>query len=196
MRPPQVFKRLITVAVLLSLSSAFFFSSEKRVSGRALQTTSTKISPDLRKVIETNGVATVRVIVQSASSSSGGLIESLVQTVGGVVVGLLSNLNIRIADVEANSVELLAADPSVSYVSLDNDVQTTGHIGTTTGASQVRSQKSALTNYTLDGTDANIAIIDSGIDVNHKSFSSRAGKILFSKDFTGWICYGRRMRAR
>jgi subtilisin family serine protease len=186
MRRPQVFKRLVTLAILFSLSSAFLISSEKRVSAKPKPTVNTvrKISPDLRKVMETNGGSTVRVIVQSTASSSVGLIGGLLQLVGGVVVKLLSTLNIQIAEVRAYSVEALAADPSVTYISLDNTVQTTGHIVTTSGAQQVRAQKSGFTSYTLDGTDANIAIVDSGIDATHKSFSSSAGKIMVSKDFT------------
>ena len=41
-------------------------------------------------------------------------------------------------------------------------------------------------NYTLDGSGSvRIAILDSGIDITHKSFASQSGKVIFSKDFTG-----------
>jgi hypothetical protein len=40
----------------------------------------------------------------------------LLNTVGGVLVGLLSALDITIVDVEANAIEVLAADPNVSYI--------------------------------------------------------------------------------
>jgi subtilisin family serine protease len=143
-----------------------------------------KISPDLRSLMQTNGGAQVRVIVQSTPGSAG-LVGSLLQTLGGLVVNLLSNLNIRIVDIQANSVTVLASDPSVSYVSLDAEVRTTGHIVTTTGAEQVRTKSGSLLDSTLDGSGVSIAVLDSGIDANHKSFSSRSGKIAFSKDFTG-----------
>ena len=70
-------------------------------------------------------------------------------------------------------------------MSLDNEVRSFGHITTTTGAAQVRTQKNSLGGSdTLDGSNVSIAVLDSGIDSNHKSFSGKS-KITFSKDFTG-----------
>ena len=80
---------------------------------------------------------------------------------------------------------MLAADPDVAYISLDNEVQSSGHVTTTTGTQQVRAQKVSLgLNNTLDGSGVTIAVLDSGIDSKHKSFAT-SGKIKFSKDFTG-----------
>jgi subtilisin family serine protease len=94
-------------------------------------------------------------------------------------------LNIRIVDVQANDVEVLASDPGVAYISLDAPVRSSGHITNTTGTQQVRAQKSLLgLNNTLDGSGVTIAVLDSGIDSKHKSFAT-TGKIKFSKDFTG-----------
>src|SRR5262245_27227683 len=182
MKPSMLLKRLTSIAVLISLCSAMFVHSQ--ISAKAAPATIfNKISPDLQALMQTNGAANVRVIVQS-TPGSGGLIGTLLQTLGGLVVAILPNLNIRIADIQANAAQLLAADPSVTYISLDAEVQTTGHVVTATGAEQVRTQKTVLgLNSTLDGSDVTIAIIDSGIDANHKSFSSRVGKIAFSKDF-------------
>jgi subtilisin family serine protease len=83
-------------------------------------------------------------------------------------------------------VDVLAADPSVSYISLDAQVHSFGHVTDTTGTQQSRAQKNWLgLNYTLDGSGVNIAILDSGIDTAHKSFSAQSGKIVLSRDFTG-----------
>src|SRR5215213_2358520 len=144
MTRPQVYKRIVTVAVLVSLCSALFLSTNSRARA-ASSTLSTKISPDLQRLILSgNGDARVKVIVQSKSSASTGLLTGLLDTVGGLVVGLLSNLNIRIVDVSANGVPLLAADPDVAYISLDNAVSSSGHVTNTTGTQQVRAQKSLL----------------------------------------------------
>jgi hypothetical protein len=76
---------------------------------------------------------------------------------------LLSNLNIRIVDAAANSANVIAADPNVRYVSLDAPIRSNGHVTTTTGAQQVRSQSSALgLNNSLDGSGVTIAILGSG----------------------------------
>jgi subtilisin family serine protease len=136
-----------------------------------------KISPDLRQLILSgNGDARVKVIVQTKSASPS-LLGGLLDNVGGLLVGVLSNLNIRIVDVEANNVEVLAADPDVTYISLDNLVRSSGHVTNTTGTQQVRAQKSLLgLNSTLDGSGVTIAVLDSGIDSKHKSFAT-TGKI-------------------
>ena len=123
MSRPQVFKRAVTVAVLLSICSALCISSSTpaRAANQNTQTLSTsKISPDLRQLILSgNGDQRVKVIVQAKPAASLGLIGGLLNTVGGLLVGILANLNIRIVDVEANNVEVLAADPNVAYISLD-----------------------------------------------------------------------------
>src|SRR5436190_21779712 len=99
MSRPQVYKRFVTIPVLLSLCSALFISTNTRVraaSSPMTSVSSNKISPDLRQLILSgNGDARVKVIVQTKPSSSGGLLDGLINTVGGLLVGLLSNLNIR-----------------------------------------------------------------------------------------------------
>src|SRR5262245_18684533 len=187
MSRPQFLKRLVTATVLFSLCSALFISTNTRAraaTNSLSSTTSSKISPDLQKLILSGyGDARVKVIVQSTSTSTS-LLGSLLNTVGGLLVSVLANLNIRIVDVQANSVQVLATDPSVTYISLDAPVRSSGHITNTTGTQQVRAQKSLLgLDPTLDGSGVTIAILDSGIDSKHKSFAT-TGKIKFSKDFT------------
>src|ERR1043166_4694159 len=183
MSRPNPLKRLVSAAVLFSLCSALFISTNTRA--RAANNTlpsacDSKLSPDLQKLILSgNGDARVRVIVQSTSTSTS-LLGGLLNTVGGLLVTVLSTLNIRIVDVQASSVQVLATDPSVSYISLDAPVRSSGHVTTTTGTQQVRAQKSLLgLDSTLDGSGVTIAIVDSGIDRTHKSLSA-TGKIKFS----------------
>src|ERR1041384_7569266 len=156
MSRPQVFKCLVTAAVLLSLCSALCISTNTKA--RAANVSNTKISPDLRQLILSgNGDARVKVIVQSTPSSSPSLLGGLLNTVGGLLVSVLSNLNIRIVEVQANDVEVLASDPDVAYISLDAAVGTTVHVTTTTGTQQIRAQKSLLgLNNTLDGSGVTI----------------------------------------
>ena len=97
MSRPQALKRFVTVAVLVSLCTATFVSTNTRAAHKPFTTTSnTKISPDLQKLILSgNGDARVKVIVQSKTSSPS-LLGGLLNTVGGLLVSVLSNLNIRI----------------------------------------------------------------------------------------------------
>ena len=197
MTPPGILKRFTALVLLMSLCSAVLFLTSTRaeaVSDKVAAATVDKVSPELRQLIQSGkGNTQVKLIVQYDSSSQsssgsllGGLLGGLLQTVGGVVQGVLSTLNITLLQAPANSVDVLAADPSVSYISLDTQVRTFGHVTTTTGAQQSRTQKNSLgLNYTLDGSNVSIAILDSGIDVTHKSFAAQAGKVTFNKDFTG-----------
>ena len=189
----RLLKQLTALALLVSLCSTFllFDARTVRASGGSSNPAS-KVSPELRQLIQSGqGNARVKVIVQTNSSPTGGgllggLLGVLLQTVGGVVEGVLSALNIILVDIPANSVDSLAANPGVTYISLDAQVRSFGHVTNTTGAEQSRAQRNWLgLNYTLDGSNVNIAIVDSGIDTAHKSFTGQSGKIVISKDFTG-----------
>src|SRR6266550_1523030 len=124
MNRPTIFRRFIALALTIALGSAFLLfnqSTARVVSANTTMDTANKVSPDLRQLIQSgNGTTQVKVIVQynSSSTSSGGLlglVGSLLQTVVGVVEVLLTSLNIAIVKVQANSVDVLAADPNVSY---------------------------------------------------------------------------------
>ena len=181
MRRPQSIRTLVAVAVLFSLCTGLAVTTNRVTASETLLSAETlKVSPDLRQLIQSgNGNKTVKLIVQSKSSS--GLLGGLLQTVGGVLKAVLSTLNISIVEGTANAANVIAADPNVAYVSMDAPVRSSGHVTTTTGVQQVRVQKNS---ETLDGSGVTIAILDSGIDSRHKSFST-LGKIKFNKDFTG-----------
>src|SRR5262245_55216246 len=147
MARPQALKRLTTFAVLLSLCSALFvFTNTKtKAAENLLNLPTSKISPDLRELIASgNGNRRVKLVVQTKPSAPAGLLGSLLNTVGGVLTGVLSNLNIRLVDTTASSADAIAADPDVTYVSLDALVRPSGHITTTTGTQQVRARKGLL----------------------------------------------------
>src|SRR5688500_7478989 len=133
MTSPRLIKKFITIAILVSLSCTLLVTCPNRThAASSAASTTEKISPDLLQLIQSgNGETRVRMIVQTTPTSSSGLlggllgsglIGSLLQTVNGVLVATLSNLNLSIIDVKANSAEVIAGDPSVSYVSLDTEV--------------------------------------------------------------------------
>ena len=187
MNRPKTLNRIVAL-FLVSACAAFLFVGSVRVhaDGDGYGTSAIdKCSPDLLQIADSAGATRVKVIVQS-STTSAGLLDSLITDVGGIVLGTLGQLNIRLAEMSAGSAKALAYNTDISFMSLDNEVRSFGHVTNTTGAQQSRSQKTALgLNYTLDGSGVNIAVLDSGIDVNHKSFSAQIGKVVFSKDFTG-----------
>src|ERR1051325_3385845 len=125
MNRPQTYKRLIAFTLLIALSPALVLNDDAHA---ATANSSDKVSPVLRQLIQSGqGASRVRLIVQSNSASSLGLVGSLVQTVNGVLVSTLSALNLSIVDATVNSVDVLAADSSISYISLDTQVRSFGH---------------------------------------------------------------------
>src|SRR6185437_13017589 len=62
-----------------------------------------------------------------------------------------------------------------------------GHVANTTGAVAGQAAATAAGRGLIDGTGVGIAILDSGIDVNHAQFASTGAgpRVLASVDFTG-----------
>ena len=182
---PKTLNRIVALALLVSVCAASLLVGNVRVhadggnSGPGNGTSAIdKCSPDLLQIADTAGATRVKVIVQS-STTSAGVLDSLIKDVGGIVLGTLGQLNIRLAEMPAGSAKALAYKDDISFMSLDNEVRSFGHVTNTTGAQQSRSQKNALgLSYALDGSNVNIAVLDSGIDVSHKSFSGQLGKVV------------------
>src|SRR2546422_1305047 len=138
MNRPNVLNRLVTLLVVASIwITPLFINKPVRADGGSSGSAIDKCSPDLIKIANTAGATHVKAIVQG-SSSSGNLLDSLVQNLGGTVLAIFPQLNIRLVDMSASSAQALAYDDSVSYMSLDNEVRSYGHITNTTGTQQSR----------------------------------------------------------
>src|ERR1043165_9567852 len=81
----------------------------------------------------------------------------------------------------------LASFPEILHVSADQPVSALGHISNTTGAISGEAAVSAAGRGVINGTGLSIAIVDSGIDVNHAQFAAAGGgsRVVASVDFTG-----------
>ena len=148
-----------------------------------------KVSPDLRQLAQDG--RQVSVIVQPAVKWNP-LLDSLLTNLGGVLVGTLQTLPLRIVSLPGNRIEELAASSEVRYVSPDRQVGMMGHVSNTTGADAIRNESqtsllSLVKTSQLDGSGIGIAILDSGIDSAHKSFANSLGasRVVVSRDFTG-----------
>jgi len=75
----------------------------------------------------------------------------------------------------AGAITALAAMDDVLFVSPDREVHSLGHITATTGADLVRSG-SGVSGSELDGSGVGIAVLDSGLYLNHVAFLDRSGK--------------------
>ncbi len=150
-----------------------------------------KISPDLRQLMQGSGTERVGVILQVDDVKSGQL-NDLFKRYGVEVNARMAQLGTLKVEMPVKALEELAARKEIHYVSVNREVRSFGHVSATTGADSVRQQTTTSllggrTNYTLDGSGVGIAILDSGIDTNHKSFVgvNNSLRVVFSKDFTG-----------
>lgn len=86
-----------------------------------------------------------------------------------------------------NMVAKLASFPEVLHVSENEVMRATSHVSAATGADAGRQQASSAGYGSIDGSGIGIAILDSGIDLNHSQFTATgsASRVLASVDFTG-----------
>ncbi|HKR01252.1 MAG TPA: S8 family serine peptidase, partial [Pyrinomonadaceae bacterium] len=134
---------------------------------------------------------TVRVIVQFDGKPSSE-VNSILHRNGIKVREVFKNFDARAIELPVSAVEELAAFDEVDFISEDSEINSLGHVSATTGTDTVRNQTvptllGGATSYTLDGSGIGIAVLDSGIDVDHKSFlgANDKSRVIFSRDFTG-----------
>ncbi|HYY41290.1 MAG TPA: S8 family serine peptidase, partial [Pyrinomonadaceae bacterium] len=147
-----------------------------------------KTSPDLRQLARDARTrqARVRVIVQLDERLVGGAVDAQWGAYGARLMRRLENLNTRVLELPVAAAEALAARGDVRFVSLDRENMAFGHVSLTTGADAVR-PLAGTNSGELDGTGIGIAVLDSGIDTNHRSFLDRRNglRVVASRDFTG-----------
>src|SRR4051812_19268299 len=179
---------LITLSLVFSLSAGIMIGDNANVSAAPKGSNGShkgnKISSDLRgKIKKAKQNGCVKIIVDPSGDWNTTL-DSLVSKKGGKVSRSFKNFKAHSVCLPASTIEDLANDPAVDYVSLDRDVQTFGHISLTTGTDAARTIGGAAP---YDGSGIGIAVMDSGIDPQHVSFVDAASqsRIAVSMDFTG-----------
>ena len=157
-----------------------------------------KLSPDLRELVNSaDQNRTVKVILQSDDIDNPQLLSVLKQQ--GVVIGdRAASLDMMFLDLPVRAAEQVAALQSAKHLSLDREVEFLGHIETTTGVSQVRTMTNTIgigglvntVTSQLDGSGIGIAVVDSGVYEDHRSFRDSVSllggeRVVKSVDFTG-----------
>src|SRR3954464_8560531 len=178
---------LTTISLLFSLAAGIMIGDNARVhaapKGGNGPHKGDKVSSDLRdKVKKAKRNECVKTIIDPAGDWNTNL-DSLVSKKGGKVSRSFKNFKSHSVCLPAATVEDLANDPTVDYVSLDRDVQAFGHVSLTTGTDAARTMSGGLP---YDGSGIGIAVMDSGIDQQHVSFEDAASqsRIAVSIDFT------------
>ncbi|MEN3333488.1 MAG: serine protease AprX [Blastocatellia bacterium] len=157
-----------------------------RVINDAAGLKASKLSPELERAAmqPMTHEAPLRTIVQVSDPQSQNL-KQLLKRYGIRVHKKLNHLQMLDVELPAEALRELAASEDIQFISTNNRVAALGHLTTTTGAEAVRNQLSATgQRYTLDGKGVGIAILDSGMDKDHKAVKD-GGEIKVSVDFTG-----------
>ena len=145
-----------------------------------------KLSPELERAAMQPRAdeAPIRTIVQVRDPQSQNL-KQLFKRYGIRVHKKLNHLQMLDVELPEGALRELADSDDVQFISADNSVAALGHLTTTIGAEAVRNQTNASgQRYTLDGSGIGIAVIDSGLDKDHKAVKSD-NRIKASIDFTG-----------
>ena len=127
-----------------------------------------------------------------ANNDKKGLIVSDLVNVGGRLKKAFNNLGLVSAELPLSQIRELIKSENVAYVSPDSEIQSFGHIGSTTGyfIPGISDKGDSDSNTWLAGGVGHIAVIDSGMDNQHSLLNWQVGgsplsKIKYSKDFTG-----------
>src|SRR5919205_344082 len=129
---------------------------------------------------------TITVIVTLNGSESGDLNAFLAQN-GIHKRRELKNLDSFSLQLPFRRIAELASFPEVAHVASNEAVYTMGHVTATTGAEAGQAAALAAGRGLIDGSGVGVAILDSGIDINHAQFSLAGGgsRVVAAVDFTG-----------
>ncbi len=156
-----------------------------------------KLSPDLRALVATTDPnQVVKVILQAEDINNARLLEVLKKN-DVKIESRMENFGIIIIDCPVRAAQEIADIQTTKHLSLDQEVKLLRHIETTTGVSLVRTIQQGLnisllgtgvvnTSSELNGEGIGIAIVDSGVREDHRSFVDASGnkRILGKVDFT------------
>ncbi|MFN7931253.1 MAG: S8 family serine peptidase [Blastocatellia bacterium] len=156
--------------------------------GRAMtRADAKKLSDDLKDKLKDTTSDRVKVVLQFQNTLSPTTQTLLAQA--GIVIkdkDKFEKLSARTVELPKATVNNLVAQNEVNFLSLDREVHSMGHLSATTGADLARGLVNGVASTGLDGSGIGIAVLDSGIDIEHKAFVDRNGRRRFTYgiDFT------------
>ncbi|MGH9818712.1 MAG: hypothetical protein ACRD43_00980, partial [Pyrinomonadaceae bacterium] len=145
-----------------------------------------RLSPDLRDLVNTGDPNQVVKVILQAEDINNSSLRNVLASNGVKIDSKADSLGMMVLDLPVGVAEAVATARGSQHLSLDRQMKVLGHVETTTGASLVRTIQQGLnvgllgigvvnTSTLLDGTGIGIAVVDSGIRENHRSFTSDNG---------------------
>ncbi len=132
-------------------------------------------------------------IVQMEGDTPDVVIQEKLALLGGRISRKLERTGLLVIEAPRNAIRQIAADGNIAYVSPDRVVSSSGHVNYTIGFLNPGISDAGDTNAStwLVGTGMRVAVIDSGIQPDHKLVSNgAASKVYYQKDFTGQAING------
>jgi subtilisin family serine protease len=149
-----------------------------------------KFTSDLNERLDkANPEERIRIVVELNEPAGEGL-KSFLDISGGTIGRRFRNLNCAAVEAPAETIKQISDLGEVGFASLDSSVatlgDTPGHVVTTTGAAAA-AESERSDDGDLDGSGIGVAVIDSGIDSNHRAFrnGTDVSRTMVSVDFTG-----------
>src|SRR5215213_8919871 len=137
MRKSQYSNRLtwfITLSLFVSMLSGTFSVRSVEARSPVGKSKGDKVSADLReRARNANGSERIRVLVQPKGEWGDGQ-DDAVSSHGGRVKQRFDNLGMQMVELPAHAVEMLAERDDIEYLSPDREIESTGHLFTTSGA--------------------------------------------------------------
>ncbi len=146
------------------------------------------ISSDLREMMANDPSGNTRVdVILQAKDADNVELRSLLASGQARITNRIGSTDTLVVDLPLSALDSLSTSGLINYASPDRKVGSLGHIETTTGATQMRSQPKSYGRtaaYNLDGTGVGIAMLDSGIYASQRAFlDGTAGRLAYSQSF-------------
>ena len=183
----RLFSLIPQIASLLRISLIFLILvgvAQAQSLNNHSESQSNKVSPLLKGNRQADEPVTI--IVTLNGPTSGGL-NGFMQRYGVRLRKDMKALRSFSLSLPFGMIAELASFPEVDHISSNDLVVGFGHAANTTGAVAGQAAATAAGRGLIDGAGVGIAILDSGIDVNHAQFqpNGSGSRILASVDFTG-----------
>ena len=152
---------------------------------RHLESKTDKVSPLLKgKKHRADEMVTVIVTLDGSGSDR---FNALIEQKSVHKRRVMENLHSFSLSLPFSMVDELASLREVLHVSSNEVVRSFGHVSLTTGADAGQAAALAAGRGVIDGSGVGIAILDSGIDLNHAQFAANGNgpRVVASVDFTG-----------
>ena len=133
-------------------------------------------------------------IVQMEGSTPDVVMQEKLALLGGRISRKLDQTGLIVIEAPRNAIRQIAAESSIAYISPDRVVSSFGHVNYTIGFLNPGINDAGDTNPStwLVGTGSRVAVIDSGIQPDHKLTTNGPtySKVYYQKDFTGQAING------